>query len=49
MMNGKVVIEQTSYIEKNIISLATIQAVLGTALELLVLGLLKKQVSLHCY
>ena len=32
--NGNSIIEQTSYIEKNIISLATIQAVLGTSFRI---------------
>ena len=36
--NGKSVIEQTSYIEKNIISLATIQAVLGTSFRITGVG-----------
>ena len=36
--NGKNVIEQTSYIEKNIISLATIQAVLGTSFRITGVG-----------
>jgi len=36
--NGNKVIEQTSYIEKNIISLATIQAVLGTSFRITGVG-----------
>ena len=36
--NGKSVIEQTTYIEKNIISLATIQAVLGTSFRITGVG-----------
>ena len=36
--NGKSIIEQTSYIEKNIISLATIQAVLGTSFRITGVG-----------
>ena len=36
--NGKNIIEQTSYIEKNIISLATIQAVLGTSFRITGVG-----------
>ena len=36
--NGKSVIEQTTYIEKNIISLATIQAVLGTGFRITGVG-----------
>ena len=36
--NGKNVIEQTSYIEKNIISLATVQAVLGTSFRITGVG-----------
>ena len=36
--NGKSVIEQTSYTEKNIISLATIQAVLGTSFRITGVG-----------
>ena len=36
--NGKSVIEQTSYIEKNIISPATIQAVLGTSFRITGVG-----------
>ncbi len=35
---GELVIEQTSYIEKNIISLATIQAVLGTSFRITGVG-----------
>ena len=36
--NGKSVIQQTSYIEKNIISLATVQAVLGTSFRITGVG-----------
>ena len=36
--DGKSIIEQTSYIEKNIISLATIQAVLGTSFRITGVG-----------
>jgi preprotein translocase subunit SecD len=36
--NGNSVIEQTSYIEKNIISLATVQAVLGTSFRITGVG-----------
>ena len=36
--NGNSIIEQTSYIEKNIISLATIQAVLGTSFRITGVG-----------
>ena len=36
--NGKSIIEQTTYIEKNIISLATIQAVLGTSFRITGVG-----------
>ena len=36
--NGNTIIEQTSYIEKNIISLATIQAVLGTSFRITGVG-----------
>jgi len=36
--NGNNIIEQTSYIEKNIISLATIQAVLGTSFRITGVG-----------
>ena len=36
--NGEEVIEQTSYIEKNIISLATVQAVLGTSFRITGVG-----------
>jgi preprotein translocase subunit SecD len=36
--NGNSVIEQTSYIEKNVISLATIQAVLGTSFRITGVG-----------
>jgi len=36
--NGDEVIEQTSYIEKNIISLATVQAVLGTSFRITGVG-----------
>jgi len=36
--NGESIIEQTSYIEKNIISLATIQAVLGTSFRITGVG-----------
>ena len=36
--NGNEVIEQTSYIEKNIISLATVQGVLGTAFRITGVG-----------
>jgi preprotein translocase subunit SecD len=36
--NGDSIIEQTSYIEKNIISLATIQAVLGTSFRITGVG-----------
>ena len=37
-VNGNSIIEQTSYIEKNIISLATIQAVLGTSFRITGVG-----------
>ena len=37
-LNGKSIIEQTTYIEKNIISLATIQAVLGTSFRITGVG-----------
>ena len=37
-VNGKSIIEQTTYIEKNIISLATIQAVLGTSFRITGVG-----------
>ena len=37
-VNGNDVIEQTSYIEKEIISLATVQAVLGTAFRITGVG-----------
>ena len=36
--NGNSIIEQTSYIEKNIISLATVQAVLGTSFRITGVG-----------
>jgi len=36
--DGKLIIEQTTYIEKNIISLATIQAVLGTSFRITGVG-----------
>ena len=45
---GESVIEQTTYIEKNIISLATVQAVLGTSFRITGVGTPAEASELHC-
>ena len=48
-VNGKSIIEQTTYIEKNIISLATIQAVLGTSFRITGVGSLQEASELALF
>ena len=47
--DGNDVIEQTAYIEKEIISLATVQAVLGTAFRITGVGSPQEASELACF